>query len=63
MKFQADTTTSNDRSEFNIDPYRSLISAVIRLNKQNKEFFREILGKYAQHAVPGESSLREIYAP
>ncbi|KAJ4426656.1 hypothetical protein ANN_26454 [Periplaneta americana] len=58
--FLTQPTTSNVRSEFNID--FSLISADIPHKLKNK-VFREFLEKYTQHTIPDESTLRKTYAP
>ncbi|KAJ4445547.1 hypothetical protein ANN_12227 [Periplaneta americana] len=61
--FLTQPTTSNVRSEFNIDLCRSLISADIPLYKLKNKVFREFLEKYTQHTIPDESTLRKTYAP
>ncbi|KAJ4443765.1 hypothetical protein ANN_05543 [Periplaneta americana] len=61
--FLTQPTTSNVRSEFNIDLCRSLISADIPLYKLMNKVFREFLEKYTQHTIPDESTLRKTYAP
>ncbi|KAJ4436503.1 hypothetical protein ANN_16534 [Periplaneta americana] len=61
--FLTQPTTSNVRSEFNIDLCRSLISADIPLYKRKNKVFREFLEKYTQHTIPDESTLRKTYAP
>ncbi|KAJ4430250.1 hypothetical protein ANN_22462 [Periplaneta americana] len=61
--FLTQPTTSNVRSEFNIDLCRSLISADIPLYKLKNKVFREFLEKYTQHTIPNESTLRKTYAP
>ncbi|KAJ4448804.1 hypothetical protein ANN_00195 [Periplaneta americana] len=61
--FLTQPTTSNVRSEFNIDLCRSLISADIPLYKLKHKVFREFLEKYTQHTIPDESTLRKTYAP
>ncbi|KAJ4443025.1 hypothetical protein ANN_04675 [Periplaneta americana] len=60
--FLTQPTTSNVRSEFNIDLCRSLISADIPLYKLKNKVFREFLEKYTQHTIPDESTLRKTYA-
>ncbi|KAJ4433676.1 hypothetical protein ANN_15987 [Periplaneta americana] len=57
--FLTQPTTSNVRSEFNIDLCRSLISADIPLYKLKNKVFREFLEKYTQHTIPDESTLRK----
>ncbi|KAJ4451698.1 hypothetical protein ANN_03168 [Periplaneta americana] len=61
--FLTQPTTSNVRSEFNIDLCRSLISADIPLYKLKNKVFREFLEKYTQHTIPDESTLRKTNAP
>ena len=61
--FLTQPTTSNVRSEFNIDLCRSLISADIPLYKLKNKGFREFLEKHTQHTIPDESTLRKTYAP
>ncbi|KAJ4439986.1 hypothetical protein ANN_08117 [Periplaneta americana] len=61
--FLTQPTTSNVRSEFNIDLCRSLISADIPLYKLKNKVFREFLEKYTQHTIPDESTLRKTYTP
>ncbi|PSN44021.1 hypothetical protein C0J52_16974 [Blattella germanica] len=61
--FLTQPTTSNVRSEFNIDLCRSLISADIPLYKLKNKAFREFLDKHTQHTIPDESTLRKTYAP
>lgn len=61
--FLTQPTTSNVRSEFNIDLCRSLISADIPLYKLKNKAFREFLEKHTQHTIPDESTLRKTYAP
>ncbi|PSN45874.1 hypothetical protein C0J52_19681 [Blattella germanica] len=49
-------TTSNAKSEFNINMCRALFSADIPLYKLKNEIFREYLQEYTQHTFPDEKT-------
>ncbi|XP_050519824.1 CGG triplet repeat-binding protein 1-like [Daktulosphaira vitifoliae] len=54
-------TNISQKSTFNIDLCKTLISTNIPLNKLSKVKFRQFLEKYTKNPIPDESTLRKLY--